>query len=70
MLKILAHPDLPHEFVLVPVHSSQLTHMGKDILKAICQLGEKRVVLIAGFALLKSIDLLWGTEHHGIKWEF
>lgn len=38
MLQILAHPDLPHQFILVAIHASQLTNMGKDILQPICQL--------------------------------
>lgn len=36
MFQILAHPDLPHQFVLVAIHASQLTNMGKDILQSIC----------------------------------
>lgn len=38
MLKILAHSNLPHELVLVPVHSSQLTHVTKNVLQTIRQL--------------------------------
>lgn len=38
MLQVLAHPDLSHQLVLVAIHASQLTHMGKDVLQAICQL--------------------------------
>lgn len=44
MLQILAHSDLSHQFVLVSIHSSQLTHMGKDILKTIGQLEGVHVV--------------------------
>ena len=35
MLKILAHSDLPHQFILVSVHPSQLSNMGEHILKSI-----------------------------------
>lgn len=38
MLQVLAHPNLPHELVLVAVHASQLTNMGEDVLQSICQL--------------------------------
>ena len=32
----LAHTDLPHELVLIPVHSSQLSNVGEGVLQAIC----------------------------------
>lgn len=38
MLQVLAHADLPHKFVLVTIHASQLPHVGKYILQSICQL--------------------------------
>lgn len=38
MLEVFAHPDLPHQLVFVPVHPSQLPHMSKDVLEAVCQL--------------------------------
>lgn len=38
MLEVLAHPDLPHEFVFVPVHPRQLPDVSKDVLEAVCQL--------------------------------
>ena len=38
MLDVFAHPDLSHQLVLVAVHPSQLTHMGKDVLHTISQL--------------------------------
>jgi hypothetical protein len=38
MLEILAHPDLSHQLVLVPVHTRQLTHMRKDVLETIGKL--------------------------------
>lgn len=38
MLQVLAHSDLSHQLVLVPVHASQLTHVSKDVLQSICQL--------------------------------
>lgn len=45
MFQILAHPDLPHQFVLVAIHASQLTNMGKDILQSICQLQRNKNTL-------------------------
>ena len=38
MLEILAHADLSHQLVLVAVHPSQLTHVGKDVLQSVRQL--------------------------------
>lgn len=38
MLQVLAHADLSHQLVLVAVHTSQLAHVGKDILQTISQL--------------------------------
>lgn len=38
MLQILAHTDLSHQTVLVPVHSSQLTNVGKSILETVSKL--------------------------------
>lgn len=38
MFQVLAHSNLPHQFVFVPVHPCELTHVGKDVLQAICQL--------------------------------
>ena len=35
MLEVLAHADLSHQFVLVPVHTRQLAHVGEDILQTI-----------------------------------
>lgn len=35
MLQVFAHSDLPHEFVLIAVHASQLTNMGEDVLQSI-----------------------------------
>lgn len=32
MFEVLAHADLSHELVFVPVHAGQLTHVGKHIL--------------------------------------
>ena len=34
----LAHTNLPHELVLVPVHASQLADMAEDVLEPVCQL--------------------------------
>lgn len=41
MFQVLAHANLPHQFVFVSVHSCQLTYMGKDVLQAVCQLKHK-----------------------------
>lgn len=38
MFQVLAHSNLPHQFVFVPVHPRELAHVGKDVLQAICQL--------------------------------
>ena len=38
MFDVLTHSDLSHQLVLVSVHSSQLTNMGKDVLQAISKL--------------------------------
>lgn len=38
MFQVLAHTNLSHQFVLVTVHSCQLTHMSKDVLQTVCQL--------------------------------
>lgn len=38
MLQVLAHANLPHQLVFVPVHARQLPHMGKDVLQPIRQL--------------------------------
>ena len=36
MLDIFAHSDLPHESVLVPVHTCEIPYMGKYVLETIC----------------------------------
>lgn len=38
MLQILAHPNLTHKLILVPVHAGQGTDMSEDILQSIGQL--------------------------------
>ena len=38
MLDVLAHSDLPHELVLVAVHSRQLSHVRKHVLQPVGQL--------------------------------
>ncbi len=38
VLEILAHSNLPHKLVLVPIHTSQLPHMTERILQPVCQL--------------------------------
>lgn len=40
MLQVFAHADLSHQFVLVAVHPSQLTHVSEDVLKPVSQLKE------------------------------
>ena len=43
MLQVFAHANLPHQFVLVAVHASELAHVSKDVLETVCQLeGERR----------------------------
>jgi hypothetical protein len=38
MLEVLAHPNLPHELVLVAVHAGELSHVGEHELKTIGEL--------------------------------
>ena len=35
VLEVLAHPDLLHELVLVPVHTGELTDMGHGVLNTV-----------------------------------
>lgn len=35
MFQILTHPDLPHKFILVSVHSGKLTNVRKDVLQTV-----------------------------------
>lgn len=44
MLKIFAHADLSHEFVLVAVHSRELANMSENVLKTVGQLERVHVV--------------------------
>lgn len=44
MLKILAHPNLSHQLVLVAVHSSKLAHVTKNVLQTIRQLKGVHIV--------------------------
>lgn len=44
MFDVLTHSDLSHQLVLVSVHSSQLTNMGKDVLQAISKLYDKVIL--------------------------
>lgn len=44
MLKILAHPDLSHELVLVAVHAGQLANVSEYVLKTVSQLEGVHVV--------------------------
>ena len=41
MLQVLAHANLPHQLVFIPVHARQLPHVGENILQSICQLQHK-----------------------------
>lgn len=38
MLQVLAHPNLPHELVLVTIHSSQLAYVSENVLKSVREL--------------------------------
>lgn len=38
MFQVFAHPDLPHQLVLVAIHAGQLTYVGKDVLQPVGQL--------------------------------
>mmetsp|Transcript_31892 Transcript_31892/g.87345 ORF Transcript_31892/g.87345 Transcript_31892/m.87345 type:complete len:298 (-) Transcript_31892:756-1649(-) len=38
VLQVLAHPDLPHQPVLVTVHAGELAHVREDVLQAVGQL--------------------------------
>ena len=38
MFEVFAHPYLPHQFVLVPVHPRELADVGECVLQAISQL--------------------------------
>mmetsp|Transcript_3343 Transcript_3343/g.8103 ORF Transcript_3343/g.8103 Transcript_3343/m.8103 type:complete len:350 (-) Transcript_3343:723-1772(-) len=38
MLQILAHPNLTHQPILVPVHPRQLSDVCEDVLKTVCKL--------------------------------
>ena len=38
MFEVFAHPNLPHQFVLVPVHSCQLADVGEGVLQTVSQL--------------------------------
>ena len=44
VLEVLAHPDLLHQLVLVPVHAGQLPHVREDVLQAVGQLVRIHVV--------------------------
>lgn len=44
MLEILAHPDLPHQLVLVAVHPGQLSHVSEDVLQSVRQLERVHIV--------------------------
>src|SRR5690606_12427152 len=44
MLQIFAHSNLSHQLVLVTVHASELTNVGKNVLKTIGQLKSVNIV--------------------------
>lgn len=44
MLEILAHANLPHQFVLVSVHSSQLADVRENVLESVGKLERVHVV--------------------------
>lgn len=44
MLQILAHPDLPHQLVLVAVHARQLADVRENVLQTVGQLERVNVV--------------------------
>lgn len=44
VLQVFAHSDLLHQLVLVAVHSSQLAHVGEDVLQAVGKLEGVHVV--------------------------
>ena len=69
MLEVFAHSYLPHQFVLVPIHPCQLTHMSKYVLNPVCQLKSVNVskaILHVGVngELRKTKDL--ATEMKGV----
>lgn len=44
MLKILAHPNLPHQLVLIPVHARQLADVREYVLQPVGELERVHVV--------------------------
>ena len=56
MLQILHHPNLPHQLVLVLIHSSQGTNMCKNVLQSVCE--------------LECVDIAETELHVGIDDEF
>lgn len=62
MFQVLAHTDLPHQFVLVSVHSCQLTHVGEDVLQAICQLKHRSTIREKAKHYLKKPGLPYSQE--------
>ena len=53
MLEVLGHAYLPHQLILVPVHTGQSTDMRKDILQRV---GELEGVDVAQTVLHVSVD--------------
>mmetsp|Transcript_736 Transcript_736/g.1704 ORF Transcript_736/g.1704 Transcript_736/m.1704 type:complete len:700 (-) Transcript_736:62-2161(-) len=53
MLEVLAHADLPHQPVLVPVHAGELPHVAEDVLQAV---GELEGVDVAEAELHVGVD--------------
>lgn len=58
MLEVLAHADLPHQLVLVAVHSRQLAHVGKDVLQTVGQLQRNTAQRLDNLSTAKSLDSL------------
>lgn len=54
MFEIFAHPNLPHEFVLITIHAGELAYVGKNILKTIGQ--------------LKSVDIIQPVLHMRVNY--
>ena len=45
MLQVLTHADLPHQLVLVSVHSGELPDVGKDVVQAVGQLSNRNMTI-------------------------
>ena len=56
MLQVFAHPDLPHQFVFVSVHTGQLAYMSEHVLQPVGQ--------------LEGVDVVEAVLNVGIDYEF